>query len=156
MKVRISAGWVGIVALAALLSACAAPTLTPERVGQLAYAALGPEMQMGEQLTLVWIEAPGATAQPVANAVAEAARSPMVPELTAALSRAAREPVNLAVGGPDSAYAAQVFLQALRAVPQPELPGLRVAFVGQRADVAQLAPVMAARRAALHFEPQAD
>ncbi|RYF34688.1 MAG: hypothetical protein EOO26_03570 [Comamonadaceae bacterium] len=143
--------------MAALLSACAAPALTPERVGQLAYAALGPEMQMGEQLTLVWVQAPGATAaQPVANPDAEAARSPMVPELAAALSRGAREPINLAVGGPDSAYAAQVLLQALRAVPQPALPGLRVAFVGQRADVPPLVAAMTAKRAALHFEPQAD
>ena len=103
--------------LAALLSACAAPALTPERVGQLAYAALGPEMQMGDELTLVWLQAPGATtAQPVANPEAEAARSPMLPDLALALSRGARESVNLAVGGPDSAYAAQVLLQALRAV----------------------------------------
>ncbi len=156
MKLRLSGGWFGVVAMAALLVACAAPALTPERVGQLAYAALGPEMQMGEQLTLVWIEAPGAGGQPVTNPADAAARSPMVPELAAALSRAAREPVNLAVGGPDSAYAAQVFSQALRAVPQPQLPGLRVAFVGQRADAAQLAPVMAAKRAALHFEPTSD
>lgn len=154
MKSRYSVGIAWL--LAALLSACASPTLTPERVGQLAYAALGPEMQMGEQLTLVWVQAPGAAAQPVANPAAEAARSPMVPELASALARGARDPVNLAVGGPDSAFAAAVLLQALRAVPQPELPGLRIAFVGQRADVAQLAPVMAAKRASLHFEPSSD
>ena len=112
---------------------------------------------MGEQLTLVWVQAPGATAaQPVSNPEAEAARSPMLPELAAALSRGARESVNLAVGGPDSAYAAAVLLQALRAVPQPILPGLRIAFVGQRADVPQLAAAMTSKRAALHFEPQAD
>ncbi|RYF64733.1 MAG: hypothetical protein EOO29_41805 [Comamonadaceae bacterium] len=154
MKLRYSTGTALL--LAAMLSACAAPALTPERVGQLAYAALGPEMQMGEQLTLVWVQAPGAAAQPVANPEAEAARSPLVPELASALARGSREPINLAVGGPDSAFAAQVLLQALRAVPQPVLPGLRIAFVGQRADIAQLAPIMAAKRAALHFEPQAD
>ena len=151
-KMRWSGGAV-VAVLAAVLSACAAPALTPERAGQLAYADLGPEMQMGEQLTLVWIEPPTPSAQPVGNPAAAAARSPLLASLAQALSRGAREPVNFAVAGPDSAYAAQVLLQALGAVSQPQLLHLRVAFIGRRADAIVLAPAMAARGASLHFEP---
>lgn len=134
------------------LAACAAPPLTAERVGQLAYEALAPEMQMGEQLLMVWVPAPDAAALAANPATA----TPMALELAQVMARGAREPVNLGIGGADGAYTARVLQQALRAVPQPRLPMLRIAFVGQRADVASVAPLMAAKGAVLHFEPITD
>ena len=132
-----------------LLAACAAPPLTAERVGQLAYAALAPETQMGEQLLMVWVPAPDAAAR----AADPSAPVPMALELAQVMARGAREPVNRGIGGADSAWTARVVQQALRTVAQPRLPLLRIAFVGQRADAAGIAPLMAARGAALHYEP---
>jgi hypothetical protein len=145
---RLIAVLLGICALAG----CAAPALTSERVGQLAYEALAPEMQMGEQLFMVWVPAPDAAAQ----AADPGTPVPMAIELAQVMARGAREPVNLGMGGADSAYTARVLLQALRVVPEPQLPMLRIAFVGRRADAASVAPLMAAKGAALHFEPIAD
>ncbi len=141
-----------VVLWAGLLAACATPPLTAERVGQLAYEALAPEMQMGEQLLMVWVPAPDAAAK----AADPATPAPMALELSQVMARGAREHVNLGIGGADSAYTARVLQQALRAVPQPQLPMLRIAFVGQRVDAASVAPLMAAKGAALHFEPIAE
>ena len=142
----------------ALLSACAAPQMTPELVSQLAYESLGPEMQMGDQMLTVWVPAAPKPADgtaplsPEATVALAAASSPMVTDLAQVMARGSREPLNLAVGGPDSALTAQVLIRALRAVPV-EVPYLRIAFIGQRADVPGLAAAAQQRRATLHFEP---
>lgn len=149
----------GIAALPLLMmAACAsAPPMSPELVSQLGYEALGPEMQMSEQLLTVWVPAaPPAAAgapalSPEATVALAAASSPMITDLAQVMARGAREPINLAVGGPDSALTAQVLIRALRAVPVA-VPRLRIAFVGQPADAAQVAPVAQQRGAALHFE----
>lgn len=144
-------------AVATLLAACATPQLTPNQVSQLAYEALGPEMQMGEQLLTAWVPAaPDAEAgapalSPEARVALVAASSPMISDLSAAMAQGARAPVNLAVGGPDSALSAQVLLRALRALPI-EVPLLRIAFVGQRADLPEIAAAARLKRATLHFE----
>lgn len=153
------ARWLAAGAFATLLVACAAPQLTPNQVSQLAYEALGPEMKMGEQLLTAWVpaatEAEASAAAPAlspeARAALLAASSPTIPNLTAAMALGAREPVNLAVGGPDSALTAQVLLRALRALPI-EVPLLRIAFVGLRADLPEIAAAARLKRATLHFE----
>lgn len=142
-----------------LLAACASapPPMSPQLVSQLGYQALGPEMQMGEQLVTVWVPAapppaPGAPAlSPEATVALAAASSPMISDLAQVMARGAREPVNLAVGGPDSALTVQVLIRALRAVPFA-VPSLRIAFVGQPADVNELVAVAAQYRAVLQFE----
>ncbi|MET0541772.1 MAG: hypothetical protein ABWZ88_08455 [Variovorax sp.] len=142
---------------AALLAACAAPQVTPEMVTALSYEALGPEMQMGEQLLTVWVPAapkpaPGAPAMSAeATAALAAASTTMITDLAQVMARGAREPINLAVGGPDSALTAQVLIRALRAVPV-NVPRLRIAFVGQPNDAREAAAVAQMRGAALHFE----
>lgn len=141
-----------MVLCAGFLAACTTPPLTAERVGELAYEALAPEMQMDEPLLMVWVPAPDA----VARAADPGTPVPMALELAQVMARGAREPVNLGIGGADSAYTARVLQQALRVVPQPQLPRLRIAFVGRRVDAASVAPLMAAKGAALHFEPIAD
>jgi hypothetical protein len=145
-------------AVAALAACATAPPMSPELTSQLGYEALGPEMQMGEQLLTAWVPAapppaPGAAAlSPEAAVALAAASSPMISDLAAVMARGAREPVNLVIGGPDSPLAAQVLLRALRTVPG-EVPLLRIVFVGQRADINDIAAMAQLRRAALHFEP---
>lgn len=141
-----------------LVAACASsPPMSPELVSQLGYQALGPEMQMGEQLVTVWVPAappPAAGApalSPEATVALAAASSPMISDLAQVMARGAREPINLAVGGPDSALTVQVLIRALRAVPVA-VPSLRIAFVGQPVDVNELVAVAGQRRAVLQFE----
>ncbi|RYZ03460.1 MAG: hypothetical protein EOO24_13735 [Comamonadaceae bacterium] len=141
-----------------LVVACAsAPPMSPQLVSQLGYQALGPEMQMGEQLVTVWVPAApppvaGAPAlTPEATVALAAASSPMISDLAQVMARGAREPINLAVGGPDSALTVQVLIRALRAVPVA-VPSLRIAFVGQPVDVNELVAVAGQRRATLQFE----
>ena len=145
-------------AVALLVAACASsPPMSPQLVSQLGYQALGPEMQMGEQLVTVWVPAappPAAGApalSPEATVALAAASSPMISDLAQVMARGAREPINLAVGGPDSALTVQVLIRALRAVPVA-VPRLRIAFVGQPVDVNELVAVAGQRRATLQFE----
>ncbi|RYY86325.1 MAG: hypothetical protein EOO24_35740 [Comamonadaceae bacterium] len=148
-----------LVAASLLVGACAAPAppMSPQLVSHLGYQALGPEMQMGEQLVTVWVPAapPPAAGAPVlspeATVALAAASSPMISDLAQVMARGAREPVNLAVGGPDSALTVQVLIRALRAVPAA-VPNLRIAFVGQPVDVNELLAVAGQRRASLQFE----
>lgn len=148
----------GVALAVAALAACAStPPMSPELTSQLGYEALGPEMQMGEQLLTAWVPAapppaPGAASLSAEATVAlAAASSPMIADLAAVMARGAQQSVNLAIGGPDSALTAQVLLRALRAVPG-EVPLLRIAFVGQRADLQGIAAIAQLRRATLHFE----
>jgi hypothetical protein len=146
------------VAAASLLAACAsAPPMTPELVAHIGYQALGPEMTMSDQMLTIWVPAPnppapGAPAlSPEAIAALADASSTMVSDLAELMARGARDPINLAVGGPDSALTVQILLRALRAVPVP-VPYLRIAFVGQPVDVSELAVMAQAKRAGLQFE----
>ncbi|MEJ8824035.1 hypothetical protein WKW80_18715 [Variovorax humicola] len=147
------------VAAAGLLGACASapPQMTPELVARIGYHSLGPEMKMSDQMLTVWVPAPAKPADgtpsmsPEATAALLAASSPMVSDLAQVMARGAVEPVNLAVGGPDSALAAQILLRAFRAVPMP-VPYLRIAFVGRPVDVSELAATALMKRAVLQFE----
>ena len=142
-----------------LLGACATPVpqLTPELVALIGYQALGPEMKLSDQMLTVWVPAPAKPADgapplsPEAFAALVAAASPMVSDLALVMARGANEPVNLAVGGPDSALAAQILLRAFRALPVP-VPYLRIAFVGQPVDVTELAATASMKRAVVLFE----
>lgn len=142
-----------------LLGGCASapPQLTPELVARIGYQSLGPEMKLSDQMLTVWVPAPAPPADgtpplsPEAFAALVAASSPMVSDLALVMSRGANEPVNLAVGGPDSALAAQILLRAFRAVPMP-VPYLRIAFVGKPVEVGELAAAASMKRAALLFE----
>lgn len=141
-----------------LVAACASPPpMSPQLVSQLGYQALGPEMQMGEQLVTVWVPAapPPAAGAPVlspeATVALAAASSPMISDLAQVMARGAREPINLAVGGPDSALTVQVLVRSLQAVPFV-VPQLRIAFVGQPVDVNALVALAGQRGATLQFE----
>jgi hypothetical protein len=148
-----------LAATAGLFAGCAnaPPQLTPELVGAIGYQSLGPEMKMNDQMLTVWVPgppkpAPGTPAMsPEAAAALAAASSPMVSDLAQVMARGEHDPVNLAVGGPDSALTAQILLRALRAVPR-QVPYLRIAFVGQATDVSELAAMAQLKRAVMQFE----
>jgi hypothetical protein len=147
------------VAASAMLGACASapPQLTPDLVARIGYQSLGPEMKLSDQMLTVWVPAPAPPADgapplsPEAFAALVAASSPMVSDLALVMARGASEPVNLAVGGPDSALAAQILLRAFRALQVP-VPYLRIAFVGKPVDVTELAATASMKRASLRFE----
>jgi hypothetical protein len=88
---------------------------------------------------------------PEAIAALADASSSMVSDLALVMARGARDPTHLAVGGPDSALAAQILLRALRAVPMP-VPYLRIVFVGRPIDVGELVAMAQAKRAGLQFQ----
>ncbi|WP_213952802.1 hypothetical protein [Variovorax sp. dw_954] len=142
-----------------LLGACASapPQLTPELVAHIGYQSLGPEMKLSDQMLTVWVPAPAPPADgtpplsPEAFAALVAASSPMVSDLALVMARGASEPINLAIGGPDSALAAQILLRAFRALPAP-VPYLRIAFVGRPVEVGELAATASMKGAALRFE----
>ena len=137
--------------LAALVG-CSAPG--PRSMDDFAVKAAPLFKDKKGKLLLQWI--PGSPS--VAGAMASAMignvglDSPTVADLHRRISAADTTPVNLAVAGEDSRFAAKVALSALNQVPG-KLPMLTLGFIGDPADAAEVRTAVEAKGGTFLFAP---